>query len=66
MLHIAHYPQLRLIAWNRRPDDLIDEPEALALYEANWRFIEEETLTRDERDLIQRLKQQYGGGVLNN
>ncbi len=66
MLNITDYPQLRLIAWNRHPDDMIDEPEALALYEANWRFIEQESLTAQERDLIQRLKQQFGAGLLNS
>jgi hypothetical protein len=38
---IRDFPQLTLIVWNRRPDDVITGEDAFALYEANWRFIEE-------------------------
>lgn len=65
MLTLDHYPQLRLIAWNRRNELFIDEQEALALYEANWRFIEPKELSAEEAALIERLIQQYGHGVLN-
>lgn len=65
MITIADFPQLKLIAWNRRQGDLLDDAEALALYEANWRFIDEADLTEPERALIDRLKNQYGHGVLN-
>lgn len=39
MLRIADFPQLRLITWNRREDDLVEEAEALAIYERNWRNV---------------------------
>lgn len=65
MIAIVNYPQLRLIAWNRHDDDLIDDEEALALYEANWRFVEPEQMAESERILLQRLVQQCGNGVLN-
>lgn len=64
-IHIKDYPQLTLIAWNRRECGWIEEREALALYERNWRFVDQGTLTDGERDLIDRLVQQYGNGVLN-
>jgi hypothetical protein len=64
-LRVADYPQLRLIAWNRREDDLVDEDEALALYERNWRYVDQHALSQDERQLIDRLVRQYGHGVLN-
>ncbi|MVF25026.1 hypothetical protein EVC37_26060 [Methylocaldum sp. BRCS4] len=64
-IRLADYPQLNLIAWNRRKDDLIDEEEALALYERNWRFVDEAALDPKERAFIDRLVQQYGHGVLN-
>jgi hypothetical protein len=35
-LRIAEYPPLRLIAWNRKDDDVIEEDEALALYERHF------------------------------
>lgn len=63
-LRLADYPQLKLIAWNRGEDALIDEQEALALYERNWRYVNEPGLSLKEKDLIQRLVQQYGHGVL--
>jgi hypothetical protein len=65
MIKLADYPQLRLIAWNRQPDSVVTETEALALYEANWRWIDERTLTPEERKLIEQLVQDVGNGVLN-
>jgi hypothetical protein len=64
-LHIAEYPQLRLIAWNRKDDDLIEEDEALALYERNWRYVDRAHITEKEQQLIDRLVVQYGNGVLH-
>jgi len=64
-LHIAEYPQLRLIAWNRKDDDLIEEDEALALYERNWRYVDRAHITDKEQQLIDRLVVQYGNGVLH-
>lgn len=65
MIRIADYPQLKLIGWSRAANDVLDEPEALALYEANWRFVDEPALTTHERELIRRLCDTYGHGVLN-
>jgi hypothetical protein len=62
---IGKYPQLRLIAWNRREDDPITEAEAFALYEANWRYVEPGALDPQERALIERLTVQYGKGVMH-
>lgn len=61
---IDDYPELALLAWNRAVRD-IDGEEALALYEANWRFVDQDHLTPQEQALIARLTQQYGQGVLN-
>lgn len=65
MLRPVDYPQLTLITWSRDAQQLIDEAEALALYEANWRFVDEPSLTPAERQLIDRLVRDYGAGVLN-
>jgi len=62
---IRDFPQLALIAWNRRPDDEITGEDAFALYEANWRFIEEDRLQPRERDMIARLTEVYGHGLMN-
>ena len=39
--------------------------DAFALYEANWRFVEEDRLQPRERDMIMRLTQVYGHGLMN-
>ena len=63
-MRTADYPQLRLLLWNRRADEL-DGREAFALYEANWRHIDVEHLTPAETSLIQRLAREFGNGLLN-
>jgi hypothetical protein len=64
LVRVADYPQLRDLAWNRS-DQLIPAQEAFALYERNWRFIEEHRLDDPERVLIERLAEQFGSGVIN-
>lgn len=63
-IDVGHYPQLRLLTWqgNRRH---ISERDALALYEANWRFVDSAHLSPHEAALIQQLVQRHGHGVLN-
>lgn len=65
MIRIDDYPQLKLIAWNRQDGSLVEEAEALTLYERNWHFIDEPALGQNERDLIHRLVQTHGHGVLH-
>jgi hypothetical protein len=64
VLDMERWPRLRELAWNRK-DRWIPAPEALSLYERNWRFIEGEPIGEDEAELIERLKARYGGGLLN-
>lgn len=63
-VHIDDYPQLATICWNRKAR-IAEESEALQLYEAGWRFIDRDSLTIPEADLISRLADKYGNGVLN-
>lgn len=65
MIKLSDYPQLSSIAWNRRKDSFVTEEEALSLYEANWRWVEEELLTEAELALIKELMKNVGNGVLN-
>ena len=65
MLALKDFPQLRLVAWNLRDDDQVDEQEAFALYERNWRFVEQAQLQAPEKALIERLTQKFGAGVMN-
>lgn len=64
-LRIDDYPQLKLIAWSRAAAGNIDERDAYALYERNWRFIEQHELTREEKVLIERLSHKFGNGLLH-
>lgn len=63
-LSIDDYPQLALLGWNRKVRKIAQE-EAFALYEANWRFVEQSEMTVDERLLVKRLMEDYGRGVMN-
>lgn len=60
------YAQLHNLCWNRPDDAVLEGPEALALYERNWRFIEADDLEEDEKNLISKLVIQYGNGVFMN
>ncbi|WP_205882158.1 hypothetical protein [Leeia aquatica] len=62
---IGDLPQLRLIAWNRNPHDVITGEEVFDLYERNWRFVDEATLTPHERAVLDRLIREYGHGILH-
>jgi hypothetical protein len=55
---LADFPQLKLIAWNRRE-------EALALYEHHWRYVDVANLTPPEKTLINQLVRERGNGVLH-
>jgi hypothetical protein len=64
-IRVAQYPQLRLIAWNFAADDVLNERDALAIYERNWRFVDVAQLTTDERQFIDYLRDAFGNGVLH-
>lgn len=64
-LTIRDYPQLALIAWSRWPDDVITAEEAFGLYESNWRFVDVEQLSDQERALIEGLTEACGRGLMN-
>jgi hypothetical protein len=64
-LRIEDYPQLKLIAWSGAATGSIDEKDAYALYERNWRFIEPGQLTAGEKALIERLSAKFGHGLLH-
>ncbi len=64
LVDLERWPALRELAWNRA-DRWILARDALALYERNWRFVDTLRLEPDERKLIDRLKQEFGGGMLH-
>jgi hypothetical protein len=64
-IHISDYPQLKQIAWDRHEDDFIDGDEALALYERNWRYVDQLHITDKEQQLIKLLTKQFGNGIFH-
>jgi hypothetical protein len=62
---IGDYPELRMIAWNRQPTDAITGEEAFALYEANWRFVDQNRMLPHECAVVARLKREYGKGLMH-
>lgn len=61
---IALYPQLRLLCWNRPGDAVLDGATVLAIYENDWRHVDEAALTPEEWRLSDELVAQHGAGVL--
>lgn len=64
-VRISDFPGLALLAWNRGGDDAIDEAEAFALYERNWRYVDEANLSQSERQFLADLVRRFGHGILN-
>lgn len=64
MIRLADYPQLRMLAWSRPEDACVDDAEALALYESNWRLVDLEHMQPNELALLQNLTRTHGAGVL--
>ena len=64
LIETAKLPGLSELTWNRT-DRWIPADEALALYERNWRFIDPEQLSSNERKLIDHLQQNFGAGILH-
>ncbi len=64
MVTLTEYPQLRMLLWNRPGTTKLDDGEALAVYEANWRHVDAPNMTPKEKTLVTRLARQFGHGVL--
>jgi len=64
LVDVQAYPNLHLVCWNRA-ERYIPAADAFALYERNWRFIDEKSLQPAERKLIERLTRTHGAGLLN-
>ena len=63
-VRVDDYPQLKALAWQSPGIQTLAPVEALALYERNWRHVDQGRLTDRERALIQALAEQLGGGRL--
>lgn len=61
-VRLERYPQLRRLAWQQPGVSELGAQEALALYERNWRHIDQATLEPQERELVRALVKSVGGG----
>lgn len=57
------YPELAKLAWHAPGIDTLPGKDALALYERNWRLVEPKLCPKEKR-LVERLKRDWGHGVL--
>lgn len=64
MIVPADFPELQALLWNRDVTRPISAEEAFALYERNWRFVDQTRLTAREKLLIQNLAGEFGRGIL--
>lgn len=62
MILLDDYPQLTLLAWNRKVR-VIAEEEALALYESHPQWVDRATMDEPERALLDGLVARYAKGV---
>lgn len=62
VVRVQDYPQLALLAWQLKNTEELSAREALAIYERNWRHLDIAKLTAEERELIEALSRQLGGG----
>lgn len=61
VVRIADYPQLKRLAWNLRGTDTLSPRDALAIYQRNWRHVDEAALDAHERALVDALQQAFSG-----
>lgn len=64
-VRIDEYPQLKRLVWNRPGAKALTERDALALYERYWDMVDTDHLTTHERNLLQRLVDKHGRGILH-
>ncbi|MDW9481832.1 hypothetical protein GOB57_24595 [Sinorhizobium meliloti] len=58
----AQFPELKTLVWNRDPARPMPADEVFALYERNWRFVDKDNLTDEEKLLIEELTDEFGHG----
>ncbi len=64
LIDLADFPQLQQLCWNLKVE-FLTRADAHAIYERNWRLIDEANLAPTELNLIQELVQELGNGMVN-
>lgn len=63
-IDVRDYPELALLCWNRAGHS-ITRADAFRLYEREWRLVYPERMIPEERELLRRLSEEFGHGVIN-
>lgn len=63
-VRMADYPRLKELAWQIHGAPELTPREALGIYERNWRHLDPATLSQDEKDLVDALRQGLGSDVI--
>lgn len=63
-IRLRDFPELKKLAWQLQGVEKISAPEALELYERNWRHVDRDALSEEEAGLIDLLSREIGGGRL--
>lgn len=64
LVELADFPQLQQLCWNLKTE-FLTRADALAIYERNWRLIDQAALEPTERNFIDELVQELGKGMVN-
>ncbi len=62
-VRIADYPRLAELAWQLQTGAELSPREALDIYERNWKHVDPRALGPEEGDLVQALRDAFGGDV---
>jgi len=64
-IDLADAPVLRSLLWTGRERGRIPAREAFRHYENQWRLVRESEMSARERRIVERLKRDYGRGLIN-
>jgi hypothetical protein len=64
LVEVSDFPQLKQLCWNLKTE-FVTRADALAIYERNWRLVDQDNLEPTERRFIDDLVMQLGKGVMN-
>ena len=59
-IRLAQYPKLKELAWQVHGAQELSPREALGIYERNWRHVDLASLSQDEKDLVDALRDGLG------
>jgi transcriptional regulator with XRE-family HTH domain len=59
---LGDYPGLSSLAWQLKPSTNLSPNEAWSIYTRNWRLLDKSLLSEQERVLLEKLKDLFGGG----